>query len=263
MAIRTIQIDESHAATKMRSQYYQSENMKYSSLKSNRLARSLIVRMNRRRRSHNAVDLLGTRIKRGSLFFTIALCILCGGITVGGVYSLLKYETTPGAVGVTPTVWPDNSRISPSKDWPTLIVFAHPRCPCTRATMSELELLIAHCKDRVVAHVVFFTFDGAPENWERTDMWSTAERIPGVTVWSDQEGRLAKEFGAATSGHTVLYDQNSQLAFRGGITASRGHAGDNAGRLAIEAILSEGVSDRSESLVFGCPLHDQCCKRSE
>ena len=40
----------------------------------------------------------------------------------------------------------------------------------------------------------------------------------------------------------------------GGITGSRGHAGDNAGRTAILALLHRETSGRDGSFVFGCSL---------
>lgn len=237
--------------------------MKYFSLNTSRFARSLIGRRNGRFKSDSPQSQLRTSANRGNVLLTVLICVVCSTVTIGGVYALIVYETTPGEVGVTPAKWPSISTIPPNEELPTLIVFAHPHCPCTRATISELEQLIARCKDEAAVHVVFFTFDGAPDGWERSDIWESAERIPGVTVWSDRQGLLAKQFGAATSGHAVLYGQNKQLAFSGGITGSRGHAGDNVGRSAIEAILIDGESNRSESLVYGCPIHDQCCKRPE
>jgi hypothetical protein len=44
------------------------------------------------------------------------------------------------------------------------------------------------------------------------------------------------------------------LIFSGGITASRGHAGENAGVLALVALLTHGRPERRATSVFGCPL---------
>jgi len=64
----------------------------------------------------------------------------------------------------------------------------------------------------------------------------------------------AKRFGAETSGQTLLYDERGTLAFSGGITGSRGHAGDNAGRASLLALINRSDADRRGSSVFGCPL---------
>ena len=63
----------------------------------------------------------------------------------------------------------------------------------------------------------------------------------------------ARRFGVETSGQTLLYAGGS-LAFSGGITGSRGHAGTNAGETALIALLTRGDADRRGTSVFGCPL---------
>jgi hypothetical protein len=78
--------------------------------------------------------------------------------------------------------------------------------------------------------------------------------IPGVTSIVDRDGTQASLFGAETSGQVVLYDSHGELKFRGGITQSRGHVGDNAGRSAIEAIVNTGETQLDHTVVFGCPL---------
>jgi len=64
----------------------------------------------------------------------------------------------------------------------------------------------------------------------------------------------ARRFGVETSGQTLLYDAGGRLIFSGGITGSRGHAGDNAGEAALVALLTSGQADRRATSVFGCPL---------
>jgi len=70
----------------------------------------------------------------------------------------------------------------------------------------------------------------------------------------DDDGVEAARFGAATSGQVILYDRDGRLLFSGGITASRGHAGDNDGRDAIVSLLGGGRGTRHSSPVFGCSL---------
>jgi hypothetical protein len=72
----------------------------------------------------------------------------------------------------------------------------------------------------------------------------------------DDEGAEANRFHAATSGQTLLYDADGRLLFSGGITGSRGHAGDNAGENAIVSWVNSGAAARTETSVFGCALFD-------
>src|SRR3989442_556857 len=82
--------------------------------------------------------------------------------TVGiGLLLLGNYESAPGQAGHPLLRWPTKSRIERSKDRPTLVMFAHPRCPCTRATIGELALIMARCRGLVDAHVVFYKPDGS------------------------------------------------------------------------------------------------------
>ncbi len=69
----------------------------------------------------------------------------------------------------------------------------------------------------------------------------------------DLTGEAAR-FGARTSGFVVVYDATGSLRYAGGITGSRGHAGDNVGRRTVERILA-GESERDlDHPVFGCGL---------
>lgn len=147
----------------------------------------------------------------------------------------------------------------------TLIMLAHPKCPCTRASVEELSKLMAYGRGRLRAYLLFAKPNGYPDDWSKTDLWMTAASIPGVTVLFDDDGIEADRFGTSTSGQVILYDQTGKLQFRGGITQSRGHSGDNAGRSAVEALVSGRVPERDQTPVFGCPLFDPDseCRRQD
>ena len=177
-----------------------------------------------------------------------------------GLWTLMSYESSPGGVGAVHTVWPVSSKISPPSERPVLVMLAHPRCPCTRASVAELAKIMAHVQGKVSAYVLFLTPQAAPSNWENTELRRTAGKIPGVTVVSDVDGMEARKFGAETSGHTFLYDRNGSLLFNGGITQSRGHSGDNAGENAIVALVNDHHSVLARTVVFGCSLVDRARK---
>jgi hypothetical protein len=151
-------------------------------------------------------------------------------------------------------MWPRETAVSPDPAKFTLVILAHPKCPCTRATVEELSKLMTNCQGRISAYVLFAIPQGAPADWYKTDLWNSAAMIPGVTTIVDRDGTNASLFGAHTSGQVVLYGSDGQLRFRGGITQSRGHVGDNDGRSAIEAIVNTGETQIDHTVVFGCPL---------
>jgi hypothetical protein len=182
--------------------------------------------------------------------------ILWLAVVCFGLHTLWRYSNEAGVSMEAPEQWPGNSKINPATDRATLVMFAHPHCPCSRASVGELALLMTHCQSRVTAYVFFFKPKDFPVDWEKTDLWNSAAAIPGVSVTQDEDGSEARRFHAVTSGHTLVYDEHGALLFSGGITASRGHSGDNAGRSAIVALLNQGPAERTKTLTFGCSLYE-------
>ena len=171
-----------------------------------------------------------------------------------GSGALWRHASSAGDPGKAPRSWLIPSSLARSSNQKTLVMFAHPQCPCTRASIGELALLMARCGEGLDAYVVFLKPDDVADDWTRTSSVAEAERIPGVKVLFDKSGREAELFGAATSGQTDFYDTDGRLLFSGGITAARGHAGDNSGRDAIVEWTSTGAADRASTPVFGCAL---------
>ena len=188
------------------------------------------------------------------IILTLLLGLTWVATAVFGGHALLKYENSPGKVGQVASSWPPNSPVQLANDRPTLVMVAHPQCPCTRASMNELAQAMARIQGKVRAYVLFYTPRGSGADWQNTDLRRTAAQIPGVTVLSDVDGAEAQRLGAETSGHTFVFDPSGRLLFNGGITASRGHAGDNAGESAIVSLINDHSSVRSQTLVFGCSL---------
>jgi hypothetical protein len=185
-----------------------------------------------------------------------AFAIAWLGAVLLGQRVILNYDYTAAAEGAPPAKWPQNSAIPRAEGLPIIVLAVHPRCPCTRATMEELARLMARLHNQATAAVVFVRPHGFSEEWEKTDLWRSAARIPGVTVLSDAEGREASRFGAQASGQTMLYSAAGDLQFSGGITGARGHSGDNLGRSTIVSLVTTGQSTTSHTSVYGCSLHD-------
>ena len=172
----------------------------------------------------------------------------------GGFAGMIVYKTTPGLAAAPPATWPDASRIEPAHDRSTLVMFAHPKCTCTRASLHELGELLARVDKPPRVVVAFVLPDGTGDDWRDTDLWQSAEAIPGVSVVADRGSREANLFASRTSGTALLYDAAGRLAFAGGITSMRGHEGDSAGQERMVALLSGRAPDKATSSVFGCDL---------
>jgi hypothetical protein len=171
-----------------------------------------------------------------------------------GIHKLMQYAYTPGRPAVAAPVWPANPWIALAPNRPTLLVFAHPRCPCSRATVGELARIVALHKDGVSVAIFFYAPSTETPGWARTDLWRDASAIPGVRAIQDRDGAAARVFGAFTSGETLLFDKDGRLAFHGGITPARGHAGDSSGRDAILSLLAGKPAATNSSPVFGCSI---------
>jgi hypothetical protein len=167
-----------------------------------------------------------------------------------------RYETTPGDAAIVPTRWPDRCPLPHNPGRGTAIMALHPRCPCSRASVTELEQFARSAEADIFVLVTVPT--GAGPEWTTTGLCAQAGSIPGVTLVLDPQGRLASTFGMRTSGHVVLYDGAGALAFSGGITASRGQIGPNAGLASLEALTQADQARPAEvhrqSPIYGCEL---------
>jgi len=187
------------------------------------------------------------------------VALWAAGVGVG-FKILWSYANTPGTPSQAPANWPNSSHIKLSGDRPTLVMTAHPHCPCTKASLAELNRIMSDCQGRLAATVLFVKPEGVAESWEKGDLWNSAAAIPGVSVVTDDGGNESSLFGASTSGQVLLYDKNGRLLFAGGITASRGHEGGNDGSSAIESLVDSGKSGCGATPVFGCSLDIQKSK---
>lgn len=185
-----------------------------------------------------------------------------------GFSSLAVYDNQAALVRPAPSKQPPSTSLpSEGVDGNSLIMFVHPYCPCSRATINELSKLMTHCGKKLQATVVFFRPRGETAKVQQSDLWKTASSIPGISLVVDNDGAEQRRYGASTSGETLLYDGTGRLRFHGGITASRGHEGDNIGLDTIESLINasrapdaEGKNDQLSSLkltrVFGCSIKD-------
>jgi hypothetical protein len=195
-------------------------------------------------------------LRKARYVLCAAAAIWLTGIAYG-VVALYNFESTPGVSGLTPASWPAMSTIIPRPGHSTLVMMVHPQCSCTSASLSELGAIVSRARGEVDAIVLFIQSAGLNGVSEKGATWSQAQQIPGVSIVLDPRGSESARFRALTSGYAVLYNPGGHLLFAGGITESRGHAGDNMGREFILASLTGKSTSLHKHAVFGCPLTDQ------
>jgi hypothetical protein len=171
-----------------------------------------------------------------------------------GMEILWRYASKPGAKAAMLGFWPASTSIERDPDRFTLLMFAHPRCSCTRASLEELASIRTKTGGRLAVRILFFKPEGFSDDWTNTDLWTNAASLPGVQIARDAAGAEASRFGAATSGQVFVYEPDGKLVFSGGITGARGHAGENDGRFGVIEHVTAGSSQISQTPVYGCPL---------
>jgi hypothetical protein len=186
----------------------------------------------------------------------ISAALLWLVIVVVGMATLWAYASTPGPAATAGMTWP-SAALAHDARRPTLVMFLHPHCGCSRASIGELARVMAHAQGRARVYVLLSRPSETEPGSERTDLWHSAAEIPGVEVLSDDNDVQSAAFGAGVSGQTLLYDPQGHLIFSGGITAARGHSGDNAGSSAVLALLTGGVPAVTTTPVFGCFLRSE------
>jgi hypothetical protein len=186
----------------------------------------------------------------------IGLAIWVAAVGVGFA-SLWRYTYEPGRSADAKAEWPAVSRVRRDPQRPTLVVMLSPGCPCSQATVSELARLLARAPDKTAVRALVSSPAQVHEGetpLEQTRLWRALTAIPGVDAIADRDGREAEAFGGYVSGQSFLYDASGRLRFSGGLTAARGHEGDNDGVDAVVALLTTGHAPIDRTPVFGCVL---------
>jgi len=172
---------------------------------------------------------------------------------------LMRYDAVPGSVGKVVHSWPSDTCLTRDETRLSLLVFAHPRCPCTRATLSELERILAMAEVDVDVCVCFYRPRDSAPDWHDSDIWDQAERLPGARVQLDLDGQEARRFGALTSGHVLLFARDGTVLFDGGVTPARGHGGPSQGGEALQALLRGVEVPVRQAAVYGCQITEADC----
>ncbi len=175
--------------------------------------------------------------------------------SVGYGYSMLiHYGLKPNSRINNLASWPQQSKLLLDKQLNTLVVFIHPKCPCSRATLVELDRLLVNANNKLKVIAVFIQPVASDADWSKTDLWQQAGLLKGVQRYIDKANLEAGLFNATTSGEVYLFKPNGGLVYHGGITAGRGHEGDNAGRSAIVTYVRSGKIMEPQGYAYGCSI---------
>jgi hypothetical protein len=177
------------------------------------------------------------------------------GLIASGYAWLLRYNFAAGKTSTAPHTLPVSLGLPSHLARAQLFLALHPRCPCSRATVSELAKILTRAPSASDVTVLMYKPAEESEDWIEGSLVEDCRRMK-CRIRPDPDGRLAASLGCLTSGVVVFYDANGQLRYQGGITGSRGHEGDNAGERAVIEILRGEMPCQKSMPVFGCPLRE-------
>jgi hypothetical protein len=188
-----------------------------------------------------------------SLFAKIAVCTAWISFVAVGFGYAWKYEATQG-ISAAHRDWPDHSSLALDSTKTSLVLFAHPDCPCTLVSVRQLAELLDRRASPPLVYVVIVQPPGLSEDLRNSVVAKAAKEISGAIVVSDSGGKEAKRFGAATSGQLFAFGPDGKERFRGGITSARGHYGPSDGLDALTAVLNGTRPNVASTPVYGCSL---------
>ena len=167
-----------------------------------------------------------------------------------GLFDLNQYQFKAGS-DVAVSDWPASTKLQRSTSLPTEILFLHPACPCSAASLDALQKIMSRCSRPAHVIVAFVKEDGIVT--EDTNLWQSAQKIPGIQILQ-VETTEPKLFGATTSGFLALYSPSGNLMFCGGITSERAHIGDSVGADAVVTCIDGSKPSIAKTPAFGCEL---------
>lgn len=137
---------------------------------------------------------------------------------------------------------------------PAVLFFAHPLCPCTKSSFSELKDVLAR-HPAAKAGVVFTVPQPADSRWLDAALVRQTSAHPRMEAIIDRGGFIAKAYGAKVSGTAMIFDADGKLLYHGGLTSSRSHEGGGPGEADLDEALSGSLHGKlAEHSVFGCRL---------
>jgi hypothetical protein len=176
-----------------------------------------------------------------------------GVMAVVCLHALFAHAFLPSETRKTRRHWPAGSTLKRSAGRSHVVIFAHPGCPCTQATLTNLAELSERLSGRFDLSVVFVTRGLDPRFVARAPVVHAAQQLRTALVTQD-DGRAAQSFGASVSGEVFAFDARGRSVFHGGLTAARGHVGDSDGLRQLEQALTGSSGSVVEAPVFGCRL---------
>jgi hypothetical protein len=144
---------------------------------------------------------------------------------------------------------------------PSLVVFVHSACPCTRTAVGTLAAIAREAHGRLAVQVVFEDEESGEPGAGATPLWNEVTSLRGMAVRRDEGGALAADLGVTRSGTAVLFDASGIRLFTGGLTPAEA-ADSQSLRDAVARALSCASQARRDPAIAnaGCSFRDLATK---
>lgn len=188
----------------------------------------------------------------------LAVVWLCAVAIVSGW--LVVRSTSAGPRQAGPDSWPATILGPQSSDRLSIVVALHPKCPCSKATITQLSELARALGDTAEFVALLLVPSGMDADWMHSNTRDQLATLPSCRVILDHRGEAARALGMRTSGHVQAFSPDGSLVFSGGVTPSRGDLGPCAPLEVLSALASrpaEGNGPPAAAPVFGCQLFDE------
>ncbi len=188
-------------------------------------------------------------------FKNLATVLWLTGITAGS-YAMLRHEFDGRTASGAPEQWPaELGDFNPSESDLTLVMAVHPDCPCTRASIEQLDRILTQNPGQCQAIALVYTSEGDDAtSIKEGAYWRRLASLPEVRPQLDPEGHFAIKLGSGISGTVAAYDRKGVLRFQGGLTPSRGHGGPSVAVTTINRILKGESNELAAAPTFGCSI---------
>lgn len=196
------------------------------------------------------------KLGQANVFFLLSIWLI---VVCSGIFYLIEYSyTTNSHAELGNQQWPSTSTIENAAGQNHILIFLHPKCSCSHATLNELQKITSFANtDNTSISTIFYRPNSQSNEWTYTKLWAEAGTIPGATRLIDIDGTESKLFGATTSGHVIFFDAKGVRRYNGGITSARAHEGDNLGATSLKKLIQGRQINHLRLPVFGCQLCEE------
>ncbi|MDA8792481.1 hypothetical protein N9N67_04500 [Bacteriovoracaceae bacterium] len=182
----------------------------------------------------------------------IFICIWSIGI-ISGLVITYEYSLGSGEKSQLKSSWPNESSLKFNPGKYNLVMFLHPECTCSKASLFHFKEILSEIKhDNLDSKIIFTMPKEKEKEWINSALVKEVKEAGSIQLIFDQSSEEFKRFDAKTSGQAFLFSPSKDLLFNGGITDSRGHIGYNQGEdFIINTLNKRGLASKDVD-VFGC-----------